>query len=117
MKRFHMHNSIHNFQYYRKKQLEKFLDKENKVNVKNVFLEDATEKCKVALWKDTAVQDIRSGDFVDITDVVINTFRNETSLTTTSRTKIIVITITLYLLQNIYQNDKHRTKYISLLIS
>lgn len=70
--------------------------------VKNVFLEDATEKCKVALWKNTGVQDIRSGDFVEITYVVINTFWNETYLTTTSRTNIIVIIITLYLLQNIY---------------
>lgn len=60
--------------------IRKVFVKDNKVNVKNVFLEDATEKCNVALWKDTAVQDIRSGDFVEITYVVSNTYRNETSL-------------------------------------
>lgn len=59
--------------------------KENQVNVKNIFIEDTTEKCKIALWRDYADQDIRPGDSNEITDVVVNTFRNNTSLTTTSR--------------------------------
>lgn len=61
------------------------------MNVKNIFIEDTTEKCKVALWREFANNDIKPGDFIEITDVVVNTFRNETSLTTTSKTKITVI--------------------------
>lgn len=77
------------------------LGKENHVNVKNIFIEDTTEKCKVALWRGFANNDIMPGDFIEITDVVVNTFRNETSLTTTSRTKITVIITPLYLLQKL----------------
>uniref|UniRef100_K1R6C5 Shieldin complex subunit 2 first OB fold domain-containing protein n=1 Tax=Magallana gigas TaxID=29159 RepID=K1R6C5_MAGGI len=62
--------------------------REERVNVKNIYIEDATSKCKVALWRSFAEKDIRPGDYVHITDVVINTFRNEVSLTTTSKTKI-----------------------------
>lgn len=62
--------------------------REESVNVKNIYIEDATSKCKVALWRSFAEKDIRPGDYVHITDVVINTFRNEVSLTTTSKTKI-----------------------------
>lgn len=30
--------------------------KENQVKVKNIFIEDTNEKCKVALWRDYADQ-------------------------------------------------------------
>lgn len=66
----------------------------NVKNVKNIYIEDATSKCKLALWHSFAEKDIRPGEYVhitdvDITDVVINTFRNnEVSLPTTSKTKI-----------------------------
>ncbi|XP_078327836.1 uncharacterized protein LOC144623312 [Crassostrea virginica] len=62
--------------------------KEERVKVKNIFIEDASSKCKVALWRNFADQDIRPGDYIHITDVVTNTFRNEVSMTTTSKTKI-----------------------------
>lgn len=58
------------------------------MNVKNIYIEDATSKYKVALWRSFAEKDIRPGDYVHITDVVINTFHNEVSFTTTSKTKI-----------------------------
>ena len=61
-----------------------------RVKVKNMFIEDASSKCKVALWRNFADQDIRPGDYIHITDVVTNTFRNEVSLTTTSKTKLSV---------------------------
>lgn len=38
--------------------------KENNVNVKNTFIEDTTDKCKVALWQEFANNDIRPGDFI-----------------------------------------------------
>lgn len=61
----------------------------NVKNVKNIYIEDATSKCKLALWHSFAEKDIRPVEYVQITDVVINTFRNnEVSLPTTSKTKI-----------------------------
>lgn len=63
--------------------------REERVNVKNIYIEDATSKCKLAVWHSFAEKDIRPGEYVHITDVVINTFRNnEVSLPTTSKTKI-----------------------------
>ncbi|XP_061191610.1 uncharacterized protein LOC133199788 [Saccostrea echinata] len=62
--------------------------KEERVKVKNIYIEDSTSKCKVALWHNFAEKDIRPGDYVQITDVVTNTFRNEVSLTTTAKSKI-----------------------------
>ncbi|XP_056014049.1 uncharacterized protein LOC130052602 [Ostrea edulis] len=62
--------------------------REERVKVKNIFIEDSSSKCKVALWRNFADKDIRPGDYVHITDVVTNTFRNEVSLTTTTKTKI-----------------------------
>lgn len=62
---------------------------EERVNVKNIYIEDATSKCKLALWHCFAEKDIGPGEYVHITDVAINTFRNnEVSLPTTSKAKI-----------------------------
>ncbi|KAJ8313568.1 hypothetical protein KUTeg_008129 [Tegillarca granosa] len=64
------------------------LVKEERVKIKNIFIEDTSSKCKVALWRKCAEEFIRPGDYIEITDVVTNTFRNEVSLSSTSRTKI-----------------------------
>lgn len=61
---------------------------EENVKVKNIFLEDSTKKCKIALWRNLADQTIRPGDYVEVSDCITNTFRNEVSLSTTSRTTI-----------------------------
>lgn len=58
------------------------------VKVKNIFLEDSTKKCKIALWRNLADQTIRPGDYVEVCDCITDTFRNEVSLSTTSRTTI-----------------------------
>lgn len=50
--------------------------KEDQVKIKNIFVEDTSEKYEVALWRSAAEEDVRPGDFVEITDVVINVFRN-----------------------------------------
>lgn len=63
---------------------------EDNVKVKNIYLEDSTKKCKIALWRDLADQAIRPGDYVEVSDCITNTFRNEVSLSTTSRTAITV---------------------------
>lgn len=56
---------------------------------KHLF-EDSTKKCKIALWRNLADQAIRPGDYVEVSDCITNTFRNEVSLSTTSRTTITV---------------------------
>lgn len=72
---------------------------EENVKVKNIFLEDSTKKCKIALWRNLADQTIRPGDYVEVSDCITNTFRNEVSLSTTSRT---TITVSLPLFLYIY---------------
>lgn len=47
------------------------------VNIKNIFIEDSTKKCKGVLWRSCVDQDVRPGDFVEITDVIVNNYRNE----------------------------------------
>ena len=39
------------------------------VNIKNICIEDSSTKCKVALWRSCVDQDVRPGDFVEITDL------------------------------------------------
>lgn len=88
--------------------------REERVNVKNIYIEDATSKCKLALWHSFAEKDIRPGEYVHITDVVINTFRNnEVSLPTTSKTKIteFFLNLTLYYLRRV-PNLKYKEKRI-----
>ena len=60
------------------------------VKVKNIYLEDTKKKCKIALWRDLADQPLRPGDYVEVSDCITNTFRNEVSLSTTSKTAITV---------------------------
>jgi ssDNA-binding replication factor A large subunit len=63
---------------------------EENVKVKNIYLEDKTKRCKIALWRNLSEENIRPGDYVQVTDCITNTFRNEVSLSTTSRTAITV---------------------------
>lgn len=62
--------------------------KGTEVPIKNVTLEDSTGKSKVTLWRDAAQACVKTGDYVVLTDVVVNTYKNETSLSSTSRTKV-----------------------------
>ncbi|XP_062595983.1 uncharacterized protein LOC134257373 [Saccostrea cucullata] len=64
------------------------LFKEEKTKVKNIYIEDTSSRCKVALWRENTEENVRPGDYVQITDVVTNSYRNEVSLSTTFRTKI-----------------------------
>ena len=63
---------------------------ESNVPLKNIYVEDATKRCRVALWRKNSKEPVRPGDYVVITDLTTNTFRNEVSLQTSYRTKITV---------------------------
>lgn len=58
----------------------------NKVKVKSIHLMGSSAKTNISLWRDMTEVPFRAGDYVKITNVVVNTFRNETSLSTTSVT-------------------------------
>ncbi|XP_062597814.1 uncharacterized protein LOC134259230 [Saccostrea cucullata] len=64
------------------------LFKEEKTKVKNIYIENTSSRCKVSLWRENTEESVRPGDYVQITDVVTNSYRNEVSLSTTFRTKI-----------------------------
>lgn len=63
------------------------------VNIETFFIEDSTKKCKVVLWRSWVDHDVRFEDFVEI---IVNNYRNELSLSTTSRTVITARPIFLY---------------------
>ncbi|KAJ8310180.1 hypothetical protein KUTeg_012045 [Tegillarca granosa] len=59
------------------------------VKVKTIYVKDETvPRCKVFLWRELSEADVRPGDHISITDVVLNVFRGESSLSTTSLTKL-----------------------------
>ncbi|WAQ99148.1 hypothetical protein MAR_023521 [Mya arenaria] len=56
------------------------------VKLKDLFLKDSTrEKVKVTLWR-PAPTEAKPGDFVVISDCVVNSYKNEVSLSSTSST-------------------------------
>lgn len=58
------------------------------VPIKTVTVEDSTGKVKVTLWRDCADTQVRPGDHISITDVIVNVYQNTTSLSTTTRSKV-----------------------------
>ncbi|XP_069139111.1 uncharacterized protein [Argopecten irradians] len=63
--------------------------KNQPVSVKHVYIKDQTNpRCRISLWRDCAECKLQTGDYVTITNVVVNNFRNEVSLSTTSQSTI-----------------------------
>ena len=58
------------------------------VPIKSVVVEDATGHAKVTLWRLAAETSARPGDYISITDVVVNHFQNTTTLNTTTKSKV-----------------------------
>ena len=58
------------------------------VKVKAVTLKDGTGKCKVSLWREFAEKEVGIGQHIKITDVVVQTYNNEKSVSTTTRTEV-----------------------------
>eukprot|EP00105_Crassostrea_gigas_P017753 XP_011435649.1 PREDICTED: uncharacterized protein LOC105334049 [Crassostrea gigas] len=56
--------------------------------VKSLTIKDDTGKCKVSLWRDLAASEIGIGQHVKISDVVVQTYNNEKSVSSTTRTII-----------------------------
>lgn len=62
--------------------------KGSQVPIRTMMVEDTTGKAKVTLWRECCDTEVRTGDFVTITDVIINVYKQETSFSTTQRTQI-----------------------------
>lgn len=58
------------------------------VTLKQITIQDDTGKTKVTLWRQAAQSSTRPGDMVRITDVVLNSYQNTLSLSTTMKTKL-----------------------------
>lgn len=54
--------------------------------MKSLTIKDDTGKCKVSLWRDLAASEIGIGQHVKISDVVVQTYNNEKSVSSTTRT-------------------------------
>ena len=74
--------------FFKDEEVRKVKVKGEDVPIKTVTLEDTTAKAKVTLWRDVSSTEVHPGDYVMITDVVINSYRNETLLSTTSKSKV-----------------------------
>ncbi|XP_052214933.1 uncharacterized protein LOC127833612 [Dreissena polymorpha] len=61
---------------------------DEEVTIKVVKVEDSTSNCNVTLWRAAAAADVRPGDYIRVTDVIVNHYNGSTSLSTTARTKI-----------------------------
>ena len=60
------------------------------VAIKSIYVQDRTGKAKVTLWRDASNSEVRPGDFVEITDIISNTWKKETAVSTTSRSTVFV---------------------------
>ena len=62
--------------------------KGEEVPITSVIIEDASGQAKVTLWRLAADTSARPGDYVSITDVVVNHYQNTTTLNTTTKSKV-----------------------------
>lgn len=62
------------------------------VDVQNIRIKDDTEEIKISLWREM-ISTCSVGSFLEFTNVVVNHYQDEISLSTTSKTKIQVIII------------------------
>ncbi|KAJ8309714.1 hypothetical protein KUTeg_011579 [Tegillarca granosa] len=56
--------------------------------VKGFIIQNDDTKCRVSLWRDLAAKDIKTGDYVSITNVIVGQWNREVSLSSTTSTKI-----------------------------
>ena len=65
------------------------------ITIKSVTVEDRTGKAKITLWRTLTEAPVRPGDYIKITDVVVNHYNNMTSLQTTQMSKVEVSDISI----------------------
>lgn len=76
--------------------------------VKDIWVKDTTAKAKVTLWREKCDLNVRPGDFVTISDVVTNVYKNETSFSITTRSVIEVMNLWFFKQVLFYRNPQLR---------
>ena len=56
--------------------------------IKTITIDDGTARAKVTLWRKLSDADTRPGNHVTISDVIINVYQNNTTLSTTARSTV-----------------------------
>ena len=56
--------------------------------VRNITVQEENVSCRVALWRDKAQSDFKTGDYLEITNVVTSTFLDKMYLSTTQNSEI-----------------------------
>lgn len=64
-------------------------------SVRALKVKDESAVCKVTLWRDFAKRKTSVGSHIQLTDVAVQLFNDEKSLSTTSRTTLQVLTSVL----------------------
>lgn len=64
-------------------------------SVRALRVKDESAVCKVTLWRDFAKRKTLVGSHIQLTDVAVQLFNDEKSLSTTSRTTLQVLTSVL----------------------
>ena len=59
-------------------------------SVRSVKIKDNTGSCKISLWRDLGQMKTPVGSHVEITNVIVQVYNEEKSVSTTSRTKLMV---------------------------
>lgn len=64
--------------------VERVTEKGNKVPIKNITIRDSTAQIKLTLWKDKTRIPIQPGDYIEATNIVLNSYlsNNTTWLST-----------------------------------
>jgi ssDNA-binding replication factor A large subunit len=62
-------------------------------SVRSIKLKDVTGSCKVSLWRDLTKKKTSVGSHITLTNVVVQVYNDEKSVSTTTRTKIEVKTL------------------------
>lgn len=58
------------------------------VQVRTVTLQDKEDRVKLALWRKLADENIKAGDYVNVSNVLITSYQDHVELASTSRTKV-----------------------------
>ena len=76
-------------------------------SVRSVKIKDNTGSCKISLWRDLGQMKTPVGSHVEITNVIVQVYNEEKSVSTTSRTKLMVRVTSFNTIQKIINFYSH----------
>ena len=85
--------------------------KMNDIPFRTVTVKDNTDSVVVALWRDSAEADVHTGDYVEISHVVVNSYQDQLQLQTTHFSSIrvtVFIHLCIMILKYFWRMNIHR---------